>query len=102
MARAHELCLAESGRNQVFNLEGAEKVSVRRITESIARLLDSPVAVDFLPDRPGDYGGREVSSVKAREVLGWTATTPFDDGLRLYVEWYCRQEGRGAAARPIG
>ena len=88
MALAHELCLSDSGRNQVFNLEGAEPVSVRRITETIARVLDRPVAVDFLPDRPGDFKGREVSAAKAKKILGWEATTSFEDGLRRYVDWY--------------
>jgi UDP-glucose 4-epimerase len=94
LADAHARCLADTGRDQVFNLEGAEPVSIRRITESIQRILDRPIAVEFRPDRPGDFRGREVSAVKAKEVLGWQATTSFDEGLERYVDWYRANVGQ--------
>jgi nucleoside-diphosphate-sugar epimerase len=37
--------------------------------------------------RPGDFSGKEVSSARAREELGWEATTPFAEGVERYVEW---------------
>ena len=37
--------------------------------------------------RPGDFSGKEVSSARAREELGWQAGTPFVDGVARYVEW---------------
>jgi UDP-glucose 4-epimerase len=60
---------------------------VRRITESIAEIL-GPIDVEFLEARPGDFRGREISAAKAADVLGWQATTSFEDGLRRYIEWY--------------
>jgi UDP-glucose 4-epimerase len=88
LADAHAICLKDIGENGVFNLEGAEPVSIRRLTESVQRALGRPIAVEFLPDRPGDFRGREVSAIKAAQVLGWRATTSFDEGLKRYVDWY--------------
>ena len=88
MADAHLLCLGDIGKNEVFNLEGREPISIRRITESIQQILGRPIAIEFLPDRPGDFYGKEVSADKARDVLGWRASTPFDDGLSRYINWY--------------
>ena len=34
----------------------------------------------------GDFGGKEVSSERAAEELGWTARNPFAEGLRRYLE----------------
>jgi UDP-glucose 4-epimerase len=87
LADAHVRCLADQGKDQTFNLEGSEPISVRRITESIAEIL-GPIDVEFLEARPGDFRGREVSAVRAAELLGWRATTTFDEGLRRYVAWY--------------
>jgi UDP-glucose 4-epimerase len=88
LAAAHTRCLADVAENQVFNLDGAEPISIRRITESIARILNRPITIEYRPDREGDFRGREVSAAKAKQVLGWQATTSFDDGLRRYIDWY--------------
>src|SRR5205807_113787 len=37
--------------------------------------------------RAGDFGGKEVSSERARTELDWCASTPFREGVRRYVEW---------------
>ena len=37
--------------------------------------------------RAGDFGGKEVSSERAQRELGWSASTPFREGVRRYVEW---------------
>ena len=87
LADAHVLCLSDQGKDQTFNLEGAEPISVRRITESIAEIL-GPIDVEFLQARPGDFRGREISAAKAADVLGWRAITTFDEGLQRYVDWY--------------
>lgn len=91
LADAHVLALGESGENQVFNLEGREPVSIRRVAESVKEILGAHVRIELLPARPGDFGGLEVSAHKAQRVLGWEARTPFDEGLRRYVEW-CRAQ----------
>ena len=42
----------------------------------------------MFPARPGDFGGKKVSSLKAKRELGWEAKTPFEDGVRKYIAWY--------------
>jgi UDP-glucose 4-epimerase len=49
------------------------------------------VPIEFVPARPGDYRGREVSAAKAERVLGWSATTSFEEGMREYVQWWMNQ-----------
>jgi UDP-glucose 4-epimerase len=88
LARAHVLALGEVGENEVFNLEGAEPVSIRRIAETVQQVLDRPVHVEYVPARQGDFAGRLVSAEKARRVLGWEPRVSFEDGMREYVEWH--------------
>ena len=50
------------------------------------------------PPRPGDFGGKRVSSERARAELGWVARTPFAEGVSRYVEWRARDNGSSRAA----
>jgi UDP-glucose 4-epimerase len=88
LADAHVLALSDEAENEVFNLEGAEPITIRRVTEAIRDTLGIPVSVEFGEVRPGDYAGKEVSAEKVKDVLGWAPTTMFEDGMRRYVDWY--------------
>ncbi|MGI8712586.1 MAG: MGDG synthase family glycosyltransferase, partial [Solirubrobacteraceae bacterium] len=37
--------------------------------------------------RPGDFGGKIVSSERAARELGWSAATPFAVGVARYIDW---------------
>jgi UDP-glucose 4-epimerase len=87
LARAHVLALQAAAENQTFNLDGQEKVTILRIAESVLKLTGSNQPVQFLPARPGDYAGVDVSSEKAKRVLGWEPQVSFDEGLKRTVEW---------------
>ncbi|MGH2873297.1 MAG: NAD-dependent epimerase/dehydratase family protein, partial [Solirubrobacteraceae bacterium] len=65
--------------NRVYNLAGDETVTIRQIAEAVGKLIPG-VRIVHAPARPGDFGGKLVSSERARRELGWTAATPFDEG----------------------
>jgi UDP-glucose 4-epimerase len=89
MGKAHVLAMAEQATNQVYNLEGAEKISVHRVAEAIQNLLGrDKVKIEYQPSRPGDFAGKVASSEKARRELGWSATTSFEDGLKVTTEYF--------------
>src|SRR5947209_2681330 len=60
LAEAHVLALGAAGENEVFNLEGPERVSVRRIVDAVQATVGGRVGVEFVPARAGDYAGRTV------------------------------------------
>jgi len=88
LARAHVLALDEVAENEVFNLEGSEAVSIRRIAETVLQLLDRRMPIEFVSARQGDFRGRTVSAEKAKRLLGWEPTVSFEDGMRRYIEWF--------------
>ena len=63
-------------------------MSIRQVAEVVRGLVDPHLPVEFVPARPGDYGGRPVSAEKAGRVLGWRPRTSFEEGMRHYVDWY--------------
>jgi UDP-glucose 4-epimerase len=72
--------------NRVYNLASDENVTIRQIAETVQELVGNTEIV-YTPARPGDFGGKIVCSARARDELGWTAATPFAEGVRRYVEW---------------
>ena len=76
--------------NRVYNLASDETVTIKQIAETVRDLVGE-VEITYTPARPGDFGGKTVSSERARRELGWTAATPFGEGVRKYIEWRMEQ-----------
>jgi len=91
LAEGNVLALKPVARNRIYNLDGAERISVRRIAETIQKLVGK-VTIEETPNRPGDFGGKEVSSERARIELGWEPRTTFEEGVRRYIAWYKTEE----------
>jgi UDP-glucose 4-epimerase len=98
LADAHVRALSPAAADQVLALEGGEPVSVREIADTVCRLV-APVPVRHVPARAADYQGVQVSGRLAKEVLDWAPVTPFEAGVRRYLDWLAGPE---AAAIPSG
>jgi len=78
--------LCENAAGRVYNLTGDETVTIKEIAETVSGLIGNTDIV-HTPARPGDFGGKLVSSKRAALELDWRASTPFAEGVRRYVEW---------------
>ncbi len=97
LAAGVALALDDPAKNRVYNLASDETVTIKQIAETVQELIGD-VEITHTPARPGDFGGKIVSSARAKNELGWTAATPFAEGVRRYVEWR-RQQATEASAR---
>jgi UDP-glucose 4-epimerase len=93
MAEAHVLAMRDSAVNQTYNLEGQRKVTVLEVAEGIKKLLGEQVRLEFVPARPGDFGGKEVTAAKAHRELSWYPIVSFEEGLKKTVDWFRRKWG---------
>ncbi len=93
--------LGESPSNRVYNLVsrrvGHDQADRRDVQE-----LVGDIEIVYTPARPGDFGGKIVSRDRARSELGWTAATPFAEGVRRYIEWRARAGRRNEARAGSG
>jgi UDP-glucose 4-epimerase len=80
--------------NETYNLEGTRKVTVLEVAEGIRKVIGDQVKIEFVPERPGDFGGKEVTAEKARRELNWRPAVEFEDGLRTTIEWFRRKWGK--------
>jgi UDP-glucose 4-epimerase len=89
------LGLEDVATNRVYNLASDENVTIKQIAETIKDELGD-VEIVHTEARPGDFGGKVVSSERAERELGWTAATPFSEGVRRYIKWRVAQEEAAA------
>jgi UDP-glucuronate decarboxylase len=86
-----------SGLTGPLNLGNPEELSVRDVARLIVRLTESRSRIEFLPLPKDDPRRRRPEIGYAEEALGWSPTTPFDEGLRRTIAYFRR---RVAPARP--
>jgi nucleoside-diphosphate-sugar epimerase/UDP-N-acetylglucosamine:LPS N-acetylglucosamine transferase len=100
------LGLSDVAVNRVYNLASDETVTIKQIAETIKELMGD-VEIVHTPARPGDFGGKIVSSARAKAELEWSAATLFSEGVSRYIEWRHEQaasasEHDAAAVIPAG
>jgi UDP-glucose 4-epimerase len=88
MADAHVLAMSDTAANQTYNLEGRRQVTILEVAEGIKKLVGDHVRIEFTPERPGDFSGKEISAEKAGRELKWRPTVEFEEGLKRTVEWF--------------
>lgn len=93
LAEGNVLALNSIAKNKIYNIDGTEKVTIRQIAETIQRLVGN-VAIEYVPARPGDFEGKEVSSQLAKTELGWEPRVAFEEGVRRYLAWWKAREER--------
>jgi UDP-glucose 4-epimerase len=93
LAQAHILAMREKAENEIYNLEGMRKITIKEVAETIKRLVGGDVEITYTPARPGDYAGKEVSKKKAKRELDWEPTTDFEEGMKKTIEWYKKKHG---------
>ncbi|HUE25696.1 MAG TPA: GDP-mannose 4,6-dehydratase, partial [Solirubrobacteraceae bacterium] len=81
---------SRAGENEDFNISASRELTVAEIARLIwAACGNDPDELEFehLPSFEVDVQRRWPSVEKARELLGWEAQIPLEDGLAQTVEW---------------
>jgi len=79
---------------EVFNLGKGSGTSLKEFISIVEKHVGRKATIKVMPDQPGDvpYTCADVS--KAYDMLDYTATVPFDEGIRRTVQWYKEEYGR--------
>ncbi|MFC1590760.1 NAD-dependent epimerase/dehydratase family protein [Candidatus Omnitrophota bacterium] len=88
LADAHVLALRDEAENQIFNLEGMRRITIKEIAETIQKLSNTGVRIEYTPARPGDYEGKEASNDKIKRLLKWEPTVDFEEGMAETIAWF--------------
>jgi UDP-glucose 4-epimerase len=79
VANAFVLAAGSDISGMAMNIVAPDTVSVRELAEKIVGRF--PTELTFGEPRPGDVPPARVSAEKAKQLLGWQAEMPFDQGL---------------------
>lgn len=85
---------------EVFNLGKGDGTSLKEFIRIVEKHVGKKAIIKLMPDQPGDvpYTCADVS--KAYELLGYKATVPFDEGIRMTVDWYKNEYGMSLRVEP--
>jgi UDP-glucose 4-epimerase len=61
------------------------------VIETVGECLDKPLSIRWLPGRPYDVPVSILAIDRARDTLGWSPRTPFEEGLRTTIDWWRRR-----------
>jgi UDP-glucose 4-epimerase len=79
---------AEGVSGSIVNIATGRQLSVNDLAETIGRILDLPVATEFLPSRPGDVRDSWADVSEAKRLLGYEPRIDLEDGLRQTAAWF--------------
>lgn len=92
------LALEKLETSDPVNLGSGAPYSIRAVAEQIALMCGWRGRFIWDTSRPDGQEWRQLSTMKAANVLGWTATLPLEVGLRITIDWYQEQRKEHAAA----
>jgi UDP-glucuronate 4-epimerase len=72
----------------VFNLGESRTVELRELIALIEKSIDKKAVIEELPEQPGDVPVTYANIAKARSLLGYNPTTPIEDGISIFAEWF--------------
>ena len=75
-------------RSDPVNLGSNFEISIKDLTELIARLTGFEGRVRWDTSKPNGQPRRKLDTTRAKEYFGFSAKTNFEDGLRKTIDWY--------------
>lgn len=74
--------------SEPINVGTGRETSIREVAELVCEMLNWHGEIIWDTSKPNGQQRRVLDTSRAKERLGWEATTKFEDGLRRTVEWY--------------
>ena len=91
LAEGNVLAVKKIAEGKTYNLEGDKEITIKQIAETIKDILGD-VKIEYIPARPGDFEGKNISNKLAKEDLNWSPRTSFREGIEKYIKWYKERE----------
>lgn len=80
---------------EIINLGESNTISLSDLIVLIENNLHKNAVIEKLPLQPGDVPITYADTGKARSLLGYNPQTNIKEGIRIFTEWFLKQENRG-------
>ncbi len=92
LSSALDLARSKEGIFDIINLGEARTVSLSEMIDVLGRVLERSPVIEKKPAQPGDVDRTFADVSRAREILGYQPSVAFEDGARMFADWY-RKDG---------
>src|SRR5215213_9136332 len=81
-------CEAAGASGEVINVATGGRISLNQLFEEMRKIVGADVKPVYAETRAGDVRDSQADIGKARRILGYEPTVPFQQGLEKTVEWF--------------
>jgi len=74
--------------DQPVNLGSGYEISIKNLTEMVAKLTGFEGKIAWQTDKPNGQPRRGLDVSRAKELFGWRAQVPFEEGMKRTIEWF--------------
>ncbi|HEY6074042.1 MAG TPA: GDP-L-fucose synthase, partial [Anaerolineales bacterium] len=74
--------------DQPVNLGSGYEISIKDLAQMIVRLTGFEGQLVWQTDKPNGQPRRGLDVSRAKELFGWSAQVPFEEGMRRTIEWF--------------
>jgi UDP-glucuronate 4-epimerase len=85
-------CTKKEFGYEIFNLGESQTISLSKMIELLEAALKKKAIIDRQPMQPGDVPLTFADISKAREKLGYNPKIKFEDGIKLFTDWFLKNE----------
>ncbi len=89
-----ERALESSFPFEIFNIGNSHPIRLDYMISTLEAALGKTARRAFLPSGPEEMPITFASLDKSQNLLGYSPKVPFEEGIRLFVDWY-RRQGQG-------
>jgi UDP-glucuronate 4-epimerase len=75
---------------EIINLGESQTITVNRTVELLEEALGQKAIIERRPPQPGDMPRTHADITKAKTLLGYQPTTPIEDGIKKFSDWFKR------------
>jgi GDP-L-fucose synthase len=87
-AEALVACMERYDSPEPMNLGSGREITIRDLTNLIARMTGFKGRIEWDSSKPDGQPRRCLDVSRAKQILGFTAKTTLEEGLRRTIEWY--------------
>lgn len=77
---------------EVFNLGNSSPVSLGELISAVEKVTGKKVNGIKKPERKGEMETTFANIEKAKRMLGYNPTTPIEESIKVFYEWYLKQD----------
>ena len=77
---------------EIFNLGESQTISLSRMIELLENALGKKAVIDRQPLQAGDVPVTFADISKAREKLGYNPRVKFEEGIKLFADWFRKSQ----------